>query len=281
MANQLPVQDMSLKQDRKDSDTDSADNSGFHTPPTDHTPPTEPSQEATLASTTQSSEDEIDKLKGPIRTPFERPLSTCKPVARPALTAEQASKYTDLLATVNSWKAIPTTTAKGAPTTPLSESERCWLTKECLLRYLRAASWSPTEAPRRLMNTLVWRREFKVDTITADQVSIESETGKQHVLGFDNNARPCLFMNPGKQNTKKSERQIQHVVFMLERVIDMAPVGQETTALLINFKNSSTSSSPSVAQGRHVLNILQSHYPERLGRACVSDRKLMTMFIFE
>lgn len=110
-------------------------------------------------------------------------------------------------------------------------------------------------------------------TFTPDYISPENETGKQQILGYDINARPCLYMNPGKQNTDKSERQIQHTVFMLERVIDMMGPGQETTALLINFKNSSSSKSPSLGQGKQVLNILQQHYPERLGRALISDCK--------
>lgn len=273
MADALPVQNLSVEQQRQDSDASSGKNSGFHTPPTEQTSVTEPSEKSNLASTAQSSGDELDQFKGPIRTPFPKPLSNCKPIERPALTKEQTTKYHDLLTVVKSWETLPASAAKSAPALPLTDNEKLWLTRECLLRYLRASSWSAVEAPKRLMNTLIWRRDFNVETITADQVSIESETGKQHVLGFDNNARPCLFMNPGKQNTKKSERQIEHVVFMLERVIDMAPAGQETTALLINFKNSSTSGSPSVAQGRNVLNILQSHYPERLGRACISDCK--------
>ena len=49
------------------------------------------------------------------------------------------------------------------------------------------------------------------------------------------------------------------------------PPGQETTALLINFKGAAGSNVPSVAQARAVLNILQGHNPERLGRALISE----------
>lgn len=61
---------------------------------------------------------------------------------------------------------------------------------------------------------------------------------------------------------------------MLERTLDIAPPGQETLALLIDFRNSSSGSQPSVATGRQVLSILQNHYPERLGRALITHRKL-------
>lgn len=56
---------------------------------------------------------------------------------------------------------------------------------------------------------------------------------------------------------------------MLERVIDLMVPGQETLSLLVNFKESSAGNNPSVGQGRQVLSILQTHYPERLGRALV------------
>ena len=110
-----------------------------------------------------------------------------------------------------------------------------WLTRECLLRYLRATSWNVTNSVKRLLDTLLWRREFGVSKLTAEGVSKEAETGKMVILGYDNNARPCLYMNPGRQNTEKSHTQIEHLVFLLEKTIDMMDPGQETTALLINF----------------------------------------------
>lgn len=77
--------------------------------------------------------------------------------------------------------------------------------------------------------TLAWRREFGIshlgeehgDKITADLVAVENESGKQVILGYENDARPILYLKPGRQNTKTSHRQVQHLVFMLERVIDL------------------------------------------------------------
>lgn len=246
------------------------------------TPLGEPSEASTLQSAqastvpstaASSSRSDSDQLKGPIRTPFLKPLPQCKPVQRPPLTAEQALKYTQLHRRVESWTKLPVSSEKRAAEAPLSENECFWLTRECLLRYLRATNWNLDNAAKRLQDTMVWRREYRVENITGDLVSEESETGKQHILGYDNDARPCLYMNPGKQNTKKSERQIQHLVFMLDRVIDMMPPGQETTALLINFRGATSGGSPSVSQGKQVLGILQGHYPERLGKACIAERE--------
>ncbi|KAF8451839.1 CRAL-TRIO domain-containing protein [Terfezia claveryi] len=142
-----------------------------------------------------------------------------------------------------------------------------FLTRECLLRYLRAAKWDGPAAFTRLMSTLLWRREYAPHALPPEHVSPENETGKQWILGYDLNARPCLSLNPARQNTNPSDRQIQHLVFMLERAIDLMPPGQESLALKIDFAGASSGKTPSLSTGKQVLNILQNHYPERLGKA--------------
>jgi hypothetical protein len=205
--------------------------------------------------------------------PFPHPAEGVKPAAPAVLTADQQKKYEEVLAAAKSWETLPKTAAKGAETSPLADSERIWLTRECLLRYLRATKWNVPQAIKRIQDTLIWRREYGTEGFTADYISEENATGKQVVLGYDNEGRPCLYLLPNKQNTKNSPKQVQHLVYMLERTIAIAPPGQESLALLIDFRNSSSSSQPSLATGRQVLSILQNHYPERLGRALITHRK--------
>lgn len=219
-----------------------------------------------------------EKPAGPQMTPIEHPLESVSIPNRPELTAEQNSKYESVLETVKSWKEIPSTKGKAGP---ITENEILWLTRECLLRYLRATKWNTADAEKRLLATLTWRREYGVEELTGDHISPESETGKQFIVGWDISGRPCHYLNPGRQNTEPSPRQVQHLVFMLERVIDIMVPGQETLALLINFKTSKTRSNtaPGLSQGREVLNILQTHYPERLGRALIINS--MSMFCLQ
>lgn len=208
---------------------------------------------------------------GIVKKPFAKPLEAAKPVARPPLTEDQKTKYESLLQRVLTWTKVPDTSARGAAESPLSDSERLFLTRECLLRYLRATSWNVAQAETRLKATLTWRREYGVGKLTSDYVGIENETGKQLILGYDIHARPCHYMNPSKQNTPRSDRQIEHLVFMLEREIDLMVPGQETLALLINFADTKSGQGASLGQGKQTLNILQNHYPERLGRALVTN----------
>ena len=166
--------------------------------------------------------------------------------------------------------------------TPLTLTEKAWLTRECFLRYLRATKWIVKDAIDRIELTLAWRREFGVageteadNVVNGDLCSPENETGKEVILGYENDARPCLYLKPGRQNTKTLQRQVQHLVYMLERVIDFMPLGQDSLALLIDFKAHPVGTQggkiPPVLIGRQVLHILQTHYPERLGKALLTN----------
>jgi hypothetical protein len=202
-------------------------------------------------------------------SPFPEPVPGCKPAPPPALTADQQTKYDQLLAEVKTWETLPTNKAE-ADTAPVSPDERLWLTRECLLRYLRATKWNLPQAIQRLRATLVWRREFGTDTFTADYISEENAKGKQVQLGFDKEGRPCLYLLPQNQNTKPSQRQVEHLVYMLEKTLDLHPPGQEGLALLIDFRNTGAGGTPPMSISKQVLDILQSHYPERLGRALLT-----------
>ncbi|GFF76675.1 CRAL-TRIO domain-containing protein C23B6.04c [Aspergillus lentulus] len=224
---------------------------------------------------------------GLVQRPFPRPLDTAKPAAPAELTPDQQSKYEAVLKAVSEWTTVPTTSAKNAPEAPITDDERMFLTRECLLRYLRATKWNVAEAITRLQRTLTWRREYGLEKLTPDYISIENETGKQVILGYDIHARPCLYLLPSNQNTEKSDRQVEHLVFMLERVIDLMGPDQETLALIVNFNETKSGQNASLGQAKQTLNILQNHYPERLGRALVINVpfviwgffKLITPFI--
>jgi hypothetical protein len=211
-----------------------------------------------------------EKSAGPLMIPLPAPAAGCVPPAKPELTEAQKGKYEWLLKHVGEWTEVPSSDKDKAG--PITDDERLWLTRECLLRYLRATKWHEQEAAKRLQGTLTWRREYGVDDVlTAEHLSPENETGKQLIVGYDKQGRVCHYLNPGRQNTQPSPRQVQHLVYMVERVIDIMPPQQETLALLINFKQSKNRSNtaPGIGQGREVLNILQTHYPERLGKALI------------
>ena len=217
------------------------------------------------------SNETVDGSTNPVFTIFKHPHPSATLPTPTPLTPDQETKYTSLLTTVRTWTTIPTSKKPPQDRSALTPAEKFWLTRECLLRYLRASKWSVPTAQTRLLDTLTWRREYGVDQLTADYISEENETGKQVILGYDNQGRPCLYLNPHKQNTKGQKKQIQHVVFMVERCIDLMAPGVENHALIVNFTESRKGQNATVGQAREILSIIQNHYPERLGRALVQE----------
>ncbi|GMM29822.1 phosphatidylinositol transporter [Martiniozyma asiatica (nom. inval.)] len=233
-------------------------------------------------------EKEVDKSQWvKVDTPFEFPSTEASPPEEKPLTKTQDEMFVKVLHHFQDTDLeVPTTENGEGKKEPLSDDEKAWVTRECILRYLRATKWNVDDCKARIAGTLAWRREFGisyqvVDTpnkVTSALIEKESETGKEVVLGFDKDARPCLYLKPGRQNTKTSHTQVQHLVFFLERVIDFMPSGQDSLALLIDFKQHpeiaahvETSKVPPLSVGREVLHILQTHYPERLGKALLTN----------
>ncbi|KAM3483519.1 hypothetical protein MY8738_003062 [Beauveria namnaoensis] len=118
----------------------------------------------------------------PRRTALLAPTPDSKPYPRPKLSPDQEVKYKTLLSEVMSWTII-TCASDISKSGPITSRERIWLTRECLLRYLRATKWSIDEAVKRIQATLVWRREYGLDNLIPEFLSPEQETGKQIILG--------------------------------------------------------------------------------------------------
>ncbi|KAJ9127570.1 hypothetical protein QFC24_000979 [Naganishia onofrii] len=103
----------------------------------------------------------------------------------------------------------------------------------CCPRYMRAAKWKLDNAKERIKGTLEWRRDYKPELIQESDVSPEAETGK------------------------------------IERAIDFMPPNVETVMIIVDYASATSQSNPSITTARQVLNILQNHYVERMGRAIV------------
>jgi hypothetical protein len=245
-------------------------------------------------------------MSSPIQTPL--PVLTHPNVAPPHELAEkEQAEYDRVLAHfANPDYVLPgVETENGA----LMEQERMWLVRlpflfldpshlsqsyECILRYIRATKHNVSESIKRLEGTLKWRRDFGLYTssITPEHVEPEAVTGKQFIFGHDTHGRPALYMCLSKQNTEESPRQIHFVFWVMERAIELMGPGVEyvfrsslsslfflltasltsrvyrTVAFLVDYADNAKG--PSFSTSRQLLNILQSHYPERLGGAAIA-----------
>lgn len=80
-------------------------------------------------------------------------------------------------------------------------------------------------------------------------------------------------MKNGRQNTEATFKQVQHLVYMMESAVTFTPQGVETITVLIDFKQYKgpgivTDKMPPLSISKLCLNVMQNHYPERLGK-CV------------
>lgn len=122
----------------------------------------------------------------------------------------------------------------------------------------------------RAQDTLTWRRTYRPELISPDEVKEEARTGKQVLSGFDTSGRPVLYLRPGRENTKPSPTQVRFLVFALERALDVADgAGQDTLAIVVDYASATQASNPSLGTARAVLSVLQHHYVETLGKAFV------------
>ncbi|KAF8910658.1 CRAL-TRIO domain-containing protein [Gymnopilus junonius] len=210
--------------------------------------------------------------------PLPPPRTIYKENSHAQLSTSEQSMYDEVLAHFT--RTEPVYTIPNFEQGELTDEEQFWLSRECLLRYLRASKWKVPTAIERLEDTLKWRRDYGVyDFVTAKHVEPEAVTGKEVIYGYDVTGRPAIYMLPSRQNTDEATRQVQFAVWMLERALDLAEPGVETLALLINFADKGKN--PSVSTALTVLNILQNHYPERLGLALIINVPFLVNAFFK
>ncbi|XP_057865806.1 uncharacterized protein LOC131073394 [Cryptomeria japonica] len=150
---------------------------------------------------------------------------------------------------------------------PLSGKLLLYCSDDLLSQYLRARNWSVKKAVKMLKDTLKWRLEYKPDEIRWGDIAHEAETGKIYRANYvDKYGRTVLVMRPGFQNTTSWKGQIKYLVYCMENAIINLPKEQEQMVWLIDFKGW-TAASISVKVTRETANVLQNHYPERLGVA--------------
>ncbi|CAM9630014.1 unnamed protein product, partial [Heterosigma akashiwo] len=149
------------------------------------------------------------------------------------------------------------------------------LDEQCFLRYLRAEKWVLQKAISKLHDTLRWRQEFGVQSINSDpdvmdEIRLENSTGKVYCRGFDKCGRVILYMCPARENSRNHDANLRHLVFQMERataVLRRQDEGVDKTCFVVDYTGYSLTNSPPMRTSRASLDILQNHYPERLG-AC-------------
>ncbi|KAL5059055.1 hypothetical protein RYX36_030659 [Vicia faba] len=136
-----------------------------------------------------------------------------------------------------------------------------------VLRFLKARNYNTIKAARMLRGTIKWRLEFKPEKIRWEDVAKEALTGRLYRADYlDKQGRVVFVIKAGFQTTSLATVQIKYLVYCLENAIYNSHSTQEKMVWLIDFQGWSTSCI-SVKVTRDTAQVLQHHYPERLGLA--------------
>ncbi|XP_052190905.1 uncharacterized protein LOC127800368 [Diospyros lotus] len=150
---------------------------------------------------------------------------------------------------------------------PLPSKLSIYCSDASISRHLRARSWNVKKAIKMIKETLKWRGKYKPEEIRWDEVAKEAETGKIYRSTYvDKHGRTVLVMRPSCQNSKSVKGQIRYLVYCMENAIMNLPQNQEQMVWLIDFHGFNLSNI-SIKVTRETANVLQDHYPERLGLA--------------
>ncbi|XP_044956753.1 phosphatidylinositol transfer protein 3-like [Hordeum vulgare subsp. vulgare] len=145
----------------------------------------------------------------------------------------------------------------------LTEEMPSFLTDATIRRFLRARNWSTEQATKGLKETVKWRREYRPDAISWEDVAeMENEARRTHVADYlDKNGRSVLVANVPMKSKVSGKEQIKHLVYLLEYFATNSADEQDGFVVwLTDFRGWSISSTP-LSTTRESMHIIQNHYP--------------------
>jgi len=100
--------------------------------------------------------------------------------------------------------------------------------------------------------------------------------GKMYKNGLDKIGRPVIYMKPGKDNTGAPEKEVKvkYLVYLLEKAIKSMDEskGVEKIIWIIDYAGFSQLTGFTMTKvSKEIVDILQNHYPERLGIAFINN----------
>ncbi|KAF7032789.1 hypothetical protein CFC21_043926 [Triticum aestivum] len=145
----------------------------------------------------------------------------------------------------------------------LTKEMPSFLSDATIRRFLRARNWSMEQATKGLKETVKWRREYRPDAISwEDLAEMENEARRTHVADYlDKNGRSVLVVNLPMKSKVSVKEQIKHLVYLLEYfATNSADEQDDYVVWLIDFRGWSISSTP-FSTTRETMHIIQNYYP--------------------
>ena len=145
-----------------------------------------------------------------------------------------------------------------------------WLTRDILVKYLRARSWNVKKAHTMLSTSLEWRTKMRPETIRWPEVEDDCRCGKMYRLKCtDLDGRPVILMRPAnEEHYGEHDRNIKFLTYILEGIVRSMPhEGDGKMNIIIDFRGWTLRNAPPLKTTKETISILQNQYPERLYKA--------------
>lgn len=138
---------------------------------------------------------------------------------------------------------------------------------------MKARKWNREKAENMILETLNWRKEYKPLDINESDIKHILDLQTMYRNGKDKHGRPILYVKT-TYNPASVEDRIKCLVFTLEEAIrsmDSMNTGIQKMCWIIDFNiRKSEKKSPDGGKvAKKTIELLQNHYPERLGNAIV------------
>ncbi|KAG2382547.1 hypothetical protein C9374_005127 [Naegleria lovaniensis] len=139
-----------------------------------------------------------------------------------------------------------------------------------LIRYLKARDWDLNNSFKLLKSSLTWiESSYKPYQLTAKQLWFEASAAKIYIRGFDKANRPIIYLHAGRDLTKDPVVGLYLLVYTLIAATYRVSStnGQECQQItwICDFRDYTTKSAPPLSVCKQAVEILGSHFPERLG----------------
>ncbi|KAJ3410181.1 hypothetical protein CcCBS67573_g00879 [Chytriomyces confervae] len=149
---------------------------------------------------------------------------------------------------------------------PLGNEDE-WANDEILVMFLKATKWDLAASVTRLTTTMQWRRDFRPTELDTTSMDPNCAIGSQILHGFDRMGRPimCSYPRLGSKH-KDGDASVKYSLYLIEKAIKMMPKGVTQILVLTDFTGSTLFNGFPPSVSIKFMNLLATHYPERLGK---------------
>jgi len=146
-----------------------------------------------------------------------------------------------------------------------------------LLRYLNGKQWDVEAAAALYIETLAWRKQFGVDTISSESIAHVLRAGMFQIPPgmTDKKGRPILILRVGKfdPSSMKLLDVIRSFIYMVEGALAHRPPGTEQITLLVDHTDMNRDKfDPRLP--RYCLNFIQNYYIGLVGSILIVNQPL-------